>query len=202
MLEQFNLWNCATCHLAFDGLDRIIDSDLFANSAIALVQGVCNMSGMVPHEVCHDFVHTFEPVLGSCLKTSLFGKSTWCNKKLGLCDHVHITEIDVHDVVDNILATKPVHLANDNFIDNLYEEVAADPDQESRNKIKAVHISDVHLDLEYEAGTLASCDSYLCCRAESYTAGDVNVKAGEWGSNYGLCDIPTKTFESMMNYIV
>ena len=60
----------------------------------------------------------------------------------------------------------------------------------------------MHLDLEYEVGALASCDSFLCCRAESYTEGDVNVRAGEWGSNYGLCDIPMKTFESMMNYIV
>lgn len=134
------------------------------------------------------------------LKTAIFGKQRWCNQKLELCDKVHIEKIDLHDVVEKILATKPLSLSDDNFIDKLYEEIATD--QNERKKIKAVHISDVHLDLKYSAGSIASCDSMLCCRAEFGTPGPDDVVAGVWGSNFGLCDIPQQTFESLMDYVV
>lgn len=67
--------------------------------------------------------------------------------------------------------------------------------------IRAVHISDVHLDLQYEVGTNAKCDSLLCCRAEFGIAEPGQPAAGEWGSNEGKCDLPSKTFESMMEYV-
>ena len=60
------------------------------------------------------------------MRTAFFGKNTWCNRKLQLCDHVKVTEIDIHDVVDKILATKPVSLKDDDYIDNLYEDIALD----------------------------------------------------------------------------
>lgn len=65
-----------------------------------------------------------------------------------------------------------------------------------------MHISDVHLDLKYSEGSIASCDSMLCCRAEFGTPAQDDVVAGVWGSNFGLCDIPQKTFESLMEYVV
>ncbi len=39
-----------------------------------------------------------------------------CNETLGLCHHLKIKELDLVDVVDNILATKPSYLANDDFV--------------------------------------------------------------------------------------
>ena len=43
-----------------------------------------------------------------------------CNETLGLCHHLKIKELDLHDVVNQILATKPAYLANDDFVDQLY----------------------------------------------------------------------------------
>jgi len=71
----------------------------------------------------------------------------------------------------------------------MYKEIAVDSGK--REVIRAVHISDVHIDTKYVVGKRAMCGSFLCCREES---GDpvtlTDVVAGEWGSNHGLCDLP------------
>ena len=70
---------------------------------------------------------------------------------------MQVEEQDLHDVVDRILATKPASLANDDFIDKMYDVIA--PDTSKRNIIRIVHISDIHMDLDYVPGTNAECDS-------------------------------------------
>ena len=90
-------------------------------------------------------------------------------------------------------------LANDDYIQNLYAEIAASNDE--RPVLRALHLSDVHIDMQYEAGTLANCREYLCCRPEvGYPTRPGQEAAGEWGS--GLCDLPVKTFQSMLDYVV
>lgn len=72
---------------------------------------------------------------------------------------------------------------------------------EERPTLRALHLSDVHLDFEYTPGTLANCNEYLCCRTDAgmpKKAGD--IAAGDWGSPN--CDIPVQTFQSMLDYVV
>lgn len=115
-----------------------------------------------------------------------------------------VEQEDLHKVVDNILATKPKSLANDDFIDNLYEQMAQEmaADDTEREIIRAVHISDVHIDFMYSPGSKAKCGTFLCCREQWGAAGPDEPAAGEWGSNEGVCDIPQKTFENLMEFVV
>lgn len=87
-----------------------------------------------------------------------------CNEILGLCKNPHIEELPVEKVAANILSTKPDFLKNDDFINNLYAQIASDTNP--REVIKTVHISDIHMDKKYLEGALVKCGSYLCCRAE------------------------------------
>ena len=131
-------------------------------------------------------------------------KDRWCNEKLGVCTHMKVESEDLHKVVDNILATKPKYLANDDFVDKMYEQMAkeiAEGDTD-REIIKAVHISDVHIDMEYAEGSAAKCGSFLCCRAKFGQPAPGDPAAGEWGFNGGVCDIPQKTFQSLMQFVV
>lgn len=85
----------------------------------------------------------------------------------------------------------------------MYAEMAADPGLKDRETIKAVHVTDVHLDTNYAPGTLAECEGFLCCREDvGYPTDDSQSAAGVWGDTHGKCDLPQKTFESMMSYIV
>jgi len=75
-------------------------------------------------------------------------------------------------------------------------------DQKKRQSLRAVHFSDVHLDNDYKAGTLANCTEILCCREEAgWPIEDGDIPAGEWGG-MDRCDIPPKTYQSMLDYIV
>ena len=140
---------------------------------------------------------------GDVLLDVVFGeiltKDRICNESLGICTHPVIEQIDVHDVVNDILSTKPADLAQDNYIGNLYDHIAANGG-DSRDHVMAVHISDLHMDFLYKEGTLADCVGYLCCREEvGYPTGD-QTPAGEWGM-YTSCDMPQKTIQNMLDFI-
>ena len=82
------------------------------------------------------------------------------------------------------------------------EEIGQGGDDTEREIIRAVHISDVHIDSEYSVGSRAKCDSPVCCRAKWGQPGPGELVAGEWGTNEGSCDIPEKTFVNLMDFVV
>ncbi len=67
--------------------------------------------------------------------------------------------------------------------------------------LRAMHLSDVHLDFEYTPGTISNCNEYLCCRESvGYPKKAGDVAAGDWGATN--CDIPVQTMQSMLDHIV
>lgn len=93
-------------------------------------------------------------------------------------------------------------------------------DASNQQKYRVIHISDTHVDREYQAGSSAVCAEPLCCRKtsspdartyqimSSQTASvetlslttKMSKTAGYWGS-YGTCDIPLRTFKSSLKHI-
>ena len=65
--------------------------------------------------------------------------------------------------------------------------------------MKAILISDVHLDFYYTPGTIAKCNMPLCCRPENGFTNDPKIAAGPYGSVY--CDAPFSLLVSMLDYI-
>lgn len=65
--------------------------------------------------------------------------------------------------------------------------------------IKVLHLSDVHIDLNYKPGSSVDCDDPLCCRAGS-TASKGGRTAGYWGS-LGYCDTPYWTLENLLQEV-
>ena len=68
-----------------------------------------------------------------------------------ICD-THLYSINTPEsFAKRILADKPDIIKNDDFIDNLYKEIEADP--APRKTIKVVHLADAHYDLNYKVGS-------------------------------------------------
>lgn len=63
--------------------------------------------------------------------------------------------------------------------------------------IKVIHISDIHVDLEYEAGASYNCTKNICCRP--YTVADEpgnnDTPAGPYGNI--ACDSPLSLEQSL-----
>jgi len=49
-----------------------------------------------------------------------------CQVKIPLCQKTNFKELHVQDYVDRVLSDKPHYLREDDFIDNLYQEIADD----------------------------------------------------------------------------
>lgn len=130
----------------------------------------------------------------------ILSKDRICNEKLGVCSKPVIQELDLNAAINSILKDKPAIIQDDNFINNLYEQI--DKDEHERSILKAVHISDVHLDMKYKVGSKVHCGDDLsgCCREEYGKPNEGEKVAGEWGE-YN-CDTPEKTVNNMLDYIV
>ena len=158
LLGKIKLWNCLTCTAAFKGLDDFIDSDTFRTPFMNAATKLCLWTGKLEDPtICGGAVHSYGPALFDATSNYLLGKDRWCNEILNVCTHLKVEEEDLHHVVDKILATKPKSLANDDFVDNMYEQMAAEmiADDTEREIIRAVHISDVHIDFSYAVGSKA-----------------------------------------------
>lgn len=124
----------------------------------------------------------------------LVSRDRICNEWFGMCSKPAITEIDLHQAVDQILSDKPESIKDDNFINNLYSEVKMD------DMLTAVLLTDVHLDLEYKEGTAVDCGDVLCCREEYGYPEQGQEAAGKWGAAF--CDTPTRTFDNVLDHIL
>ena len=123
-----------------------------------------------------------------------------CNEMLHVCKKPELLHIDINEDVDSILAGKPDHIRNDDFVDNLYKEMSESEDKE-RKVLKVVQMSDVHLDFQYTEGTISNCGDILCCRESSgWPYKEEHKAAGPWGAHY--CDLPVPTYQSMLDYMV
>jgi len=202
LLGGFKAWNCWTCKLVFSGTDRLMSTPAFEHFVQKVATKICEFKDFVEDGdvICPDITNQMRQPLFTALTKHILGGEHMCDEVFGLCKHPDIEEVNVKSVVERIMATKPASLANDDFVDNLYAKIAADTSE--RAVIKAVHITDVHIDNKYQVGAKANCDSFLCCRAESGPLGPDDVPAPEWGYPAGACDIPKKTFQSQLDYIV
>ncbi len=85
-----------------------------------------------------------------------------------------------------------------------FENIALLPYQSEQLKVnrgstKILHISDIHLDLNYTAGASTLCDFPICCHEEHGFPNTNSAMAPDYGSP--KCDTPTKLFESGLTFI-
>lgn len=62
---------------------------------------------------------------------------------------------------------------------------------------KVLFFTDLHMDVQYQAGVDANCGEPLCCRDTNPPAKNASEAAGKWG-DYRNCDMPPWTVEGMM----
>jgi len=72
-------------------------------------------------------------------------------------------------------------------------------------RMRILHLTDIHIDLDYQVGALADCNQPLCCRNSSSDGEDMSKvsperKAGLWG-DYRNCDSPLRTVENMFQHL-
>lgn len=129
------------------------------------------------------------------LTNFLLGPDYLCANVLNMCQQEFV-ELKQDDYVERVLAHKPDSLKSNDFVQKLYDSIKGTTD---RKTFKAVHYSDVHVDLKYQAGTNANCNMPLCCRPENGIPSNPSDAAGPWGDY--KCDTAPATLTKMFEFV-
>lgn len=137
---------------------------------------------------CMTMMGHYIPIVAKAF-TRLFvtNKGFLCNFMLDVCEETTIEKIPVGPIIDQIYEGMP-------------EKDEKPPTL--RNTYTILQVNDIHIDLDYEPGSIANCkDGLMCCRANKTAKSEPPVLAGYWGATNGTCDIPTHTFDQFIEQI-
>ena len=136
-----------------------------------------------------------EVVVPELLK-SVLHPEYFCQRVAGFCRNPYKV-LHENDFISRVLKDKPAQIAQDNYIDNLYEEIKTDP--EPRETVKVLHVSDIHIDFEYHIGKNANCGKPICCRIEDGPPATPADAAPRFG--HPNCDAPVEVAETAFEYL-
>ncbi|KAI7877878.1 Metallo-dependent phosphatase-like protein [Mucor mucedo] len=148
---------------------------------LAAMTNICKRSKQVDNQVCEGIVREQGPVIRNVLRTmDISGRDGHlaCASVLNSCPYPDVIPWDVP-----FPKPKPRY------------PYTKKPSYRSMN---VLHLSDWHVDPEYEEGTETQCSKPICCRKSS-TGDSVLISASKWGAYE--CDSPLTLIESMLEYI-
>ena len=99
---------CFACSKAVKWVDGIFDNKKTVDYIFDTVSALCWISGQFkPRNACKQIVVQFGTPLVEMTKNHLLTKNKICDEMLGFCNRPKITELDLEQVVNDILSTKP-----------------------------------------------------------------------------------------------
>lgn len=198
--ELGSIWQnsitCSACHAGMNSINWVLSRDNVRNAAEYLISYGC--SYFLNGTVCSGAVHEMGDVLVPQLTEFLLTGDYSCSRLFGFCGNPTWVTLNSEDYVRRVISEKPDIIKNNDFIDNLYKEIKNDTNP--RDVIRILHMSDLHLDLEYSPGSSIDCGEPLCCRKNiGPTPPSAEDAAGIFGA-YN-CDLPVRTLESMFYFV-
>lgn len=98
-------------------------------------------------------------------------------------------------ICSNFLSLCPVAPTSPLNLTSWFAKPKPDPlpprKQPTGQRLKVLHLSDLHIDPRYSIGSESNCSAYLCCRVQSYNPASmdkITAPAARYGSYY--CDAP------------
>lgn len=178
-----DLAECSGCQALLLVLQALahLGNDAFSSVIIDVCEGL----GVEDKDVCAGAIGLEGPILAHDLRNMNIPSKTselFCMTIFGLCQW---PEADTSYSVS--MSEKPAN--------------ATRPEPSGQTPIKVVHISDIHVDLNYTTGASYNCTKNICCRP--YTAADepgvTEYPAGPYGNSE--CDSPVSLEESLYKAI-
>jgi len=141
--------SCDACYATMTAFDFMASSQSTIDYVESAGVFICaNFVETTNSTVCGSAVKEMGDIIIPVLTNFLLGPDYFCARALGLCTSPKFTIEKVDDYVDRVLAGKPAELKNDDYLNNIYAKIAADTKE--RSTIKAVQMSDPHIDFLYQ----------------------------------------------------
>ena len=180
---ETNFMGCETCKMSLKGLRDTARQIKHWEWAANYSEQICTkVMGADFTPICTGFIVEFKQIVVEMLMDRLIEPEHLC-AKLEYCKNPKIIPENFTAYVEKVMKGKPP---------------GPGPQPSGGKTFKFIHISDVHLDLHYKEGTLATCDQPLCCR-DGVKDGTKNNMAGYWGGL--VCDLPLRTLNAALEQI-
>ena len=174
---------CEVCSFAVDVVKNYLLEKKDFKHFIALVTQICYLT-KYDKKVCDGAIDRYKDiVIDSFIKRFLDGNYV-CTVTNMCKDTTEYESID--DYAKRILEDKPAPKERE-IVERKNED----------NYYKVLQVSDIHLDMEYEEGTVVNCNLPLCCRklGDDDTVPENPILAGFYGTT-GKCDANIETVKA------
>ena len=173
---EANIVECEACKTTIKALQEYYSDPSRWVKENEIAVDVCVDSGSFIRSVCEGGVSENSPiVIDSLLKRAL--DPDFLCKELNYCTGPTYQPENFTQWVSNVMAKKPPNPA---------------PVPTGKSSYTFAQMSDIHIDMFYQPGTVTDCDEPVCCRQGT-------GNAGVWG-DYN-CDLPIKTFEAALQQL-
>ncbi|XP_004366050.2 sphingomyelin phosphodiesterase [Capsaspora owczarzaki ATCC 30864] len=175
---------CDGCKALFLAFDAGFKANLTTDAIVKIAIDICVDFKIEDYNVCSLIVPLFAPEVLGVISRTVLGPEEAC-VTIGEC---------TGDVPYPWL-TWNVTLPN---IPKPPTPIPPTPPSPSSPRRRVLHVSDLHIDLEYTPGLDTQCGEPLCCRPPNKVGVYPNI-AGLWGDYQ--CDMPYRTVEAMFRSI-
>jgi len=186
---------CNFCKAAFLFLQYYLDREIYMEEVIGDAKMFCKGLVMLKPSVCNGFVEGFGPEVFMVMKSTKQSPEHICGFMFGeACNN---PESPQHEW--SMAMPPPARKSVVSHVKKINKLVKRSAPKHTGH-LKILHVTDTHWDPEYQEGSLANCQDFLCCRKTSGEVYDEDDRAGYWG-DARKCDMPLRTIEAMYRNI-
>lgn len=192
-----NNMTCKACRTTMGGLDGFLSHPITYKSMEVVITFYCTKYMKIQEEVCAGAITAMGDVLIPQLTKFMMTPDYSCSRLFGFCNSPKWYTLSSEDYIRRMIADKPEAIRNNDYIDNIYQQIKNDPNP--RETLRVLHMSDIHMSTEYQEGNNKNCGEPLCCMRDNGpapTPADAAHKFGEYN-----CDAPPVMIETFFEFV-
>jgi hypothetical protein len=120
---------CGVCTAALTPIDWFLENKYVVEGLEWVALEICEKEkiyGGIP-SVCKGTINMMAESVMPAIAEGILSPSRICDEWLGWCSKPVITELHEEDFVKRVLSSKPESIKNNDFVNNIYKTIAADP---------------------------------------------------------------------------
>ena len=153
LVPQFeNSLTCGLCSAALWPLDEFLINKTIRKGLEWVTMEACEKYKIYGgiHSVCKGTIDIMAESLMPSIESGIFSPQRICDEHFGFCSSPQITELSSESYVNKRLSSKPENIKDNQFVNNLYAKIAADPN--TRPIRRSIQLTDLHIDFKYKVG--------------------------------------------------
>ncbi|XP_033105480.1 sphingomyelin phosphodiesterase-like [Anneissia japonica] len=192
-LETFKPWglnlkslDCFACTVAVKEVDNLIKENATKEEVAKLATDICKLLKIESDRVCDYVVKEFVPEIFGVAVGAVITPDEVCSRLLGNSCGNPYDPGSVWNVTFPDVPKPPV--------------IPPKPPKDGSPTLRILHLTDLHYDRRYKAGSNAECGEPLCCRDNDGPPAEGVAGAGLWG-DYRYCDTPKWLIINLLEHL-